>query len=103
MRQFTSPSLRQSIAPRRSFVDSPGPRRPEERARRTVPGVIARRALRLALALAAAPLVAVAGIAYVVLLPICGIASLLEGFLSAAWSWMRAGAQTGEAPRRRTS
>lgn len=103
MRQFTSPGLRQSIAPRSSFVDSPGPRRPDQPEGRNAPKVIARRALRLALALVAAPLVAAAGVAYLVLLPICGIASLLEGVLAAAWAWVRADAQAGEASRRRAN
>lgn len=48
----------------------------------------------------ASPVLALAGIAYLVLLPICGIASLLEGFLGAAWTWMRADAQGGAAVRR---
>jgi hypothetical protein len=44
--------------------------------------------------LVAAPLVAIAaalaGVVFVVLLPICGIASLAEGFAKAAWDATRA-------------
>lgn len=56
--------------------------------------------MRLGLMILAAPVLALAGIAYLVLLPICGIASLLEGFLGAAWTWMRADAHGGAAVRR---
>jgi hypothetical protein len=56
--------------------------------------------VRLGLMILVSPMLAAAGIAYVVLLPICGIASLLEGLLGAAWNWVRAGAQGGAAARR---
>ncbi|HEU0054668.1 MAG TPA: hypothetical protein VFQ39_15890 [Longimicrobium sp.] len=51
------------------------------------------------LAIVVAPIVAAAGILYLVLLPICGIASVLEGFLGAAWTWMRACAHPGATMR----
>jgi hypothetical protein len=45
---------------------------------------------RLALGLAAALAAALAGLVFVVLLPICGIASLAEGFGKACWQAARA-------------
>ena len=55
---------------------------------------------RWVLVLLAAPVLALAGILYVVLLPICGIASVLEGFLGAAWNELRAIAHPGATMRR---
>jgi hypothetical protein len=95
--------MRQRAAPRMTFATSPGSPRARGDARagaareRTGRGW---RVARLALAILASPLLALAGIAYVVLLPVCGIASLLEGLLGAAWNWVRTGAQEGAATRR---
>jgi hypothetical protein len=43
---------------------------------------------------------ALAGLLYVLLLPVCGIASVLEAIATTAWSLVRAGAQGHTAPRR---
>jgi hypothetical protein len=43
---------------------------------------------------------ALAGLLYVLLLPVCGIASVLEGIATTAWSLVRAGAQGHAAARR---
>jgi hypothetical protein len=47
------------------------------------------RAVRIALAPFAALAAAVAGLVFLVLLPICGIATLAEGFARACWSAVR--------------
>jgi hypothetical protein len=62
------------------------------------PGIVA----RLALAPFAAVLAAVAGLLYVLLLPICGIASIASAVALASWSTLRdavRGAHTRTAPR----
>ncbi len=95
--------MRQSATPRTFFAASPGPRGASGAAR-GVPALEGAgrggRLMKLGLMILASPVLAVAGIAYLVLLPICGIASLLEGFLGAAWNWVRADAQDGAAARR---
>jgi hypothetical protein len=40
--------------------------------------------------------VAIAGLVYVILLPVCGIASIAEGVATAAWSRIRALARRSE-------
>ncbi len=90
--------MRQHATPRMTFATSP-----DARGAPSDEGSIAarRRAgrgpsiARWVLVVLAAPLIALVGIAYVVLLPICGIASVLEGFLETAWNWVRATAHPG--------
>ena len=95
--------MRQHATPRMTFATSPEARG----ARRDESSIAARRRAgwvpsiaRWVLVVLAAPIIALAGIAYVVLLPICGIASVLEGFLGAAWNWVRASAHPGATMRR---
>lgn len=95
--------MRQPATPRMTFATSPASRSAPDAAGDTHARIRAGQARLIArwvLVIVAAPLLALVGIAYVVLLPICGIASVLEGFLGAAWNWVRASAHPGEAMRR---
>jgi uncharacterized membrane protein len=82
--------LRQHVASPSEFADPP-------RDGVRVPGAPVRRnATPLALRIAKvvlAPLVAVgavvAGLGYVILLPVCGIATILEGLAKVAWRFVR--------------
>lgn len=90
--------MRQHATPRMTFATSPEARSAHcdqrSAAARKRAGWVASIA-RWVLVILAAPVLALAGILYVVLLPICGIASVLEGFLGAAWNWVRASAHPG--------
>lgn len=60
-------------------------------------------ALRVALAPAAALAAALAGLLFAVLLPICGIATIAEGFAGAAWRFAKdALSRAPHLPARRT-
>ncbi len=90
--------MRQHATPRMTFATSPDARGAPSAERSNAARMRARWAPSIArwvLVVLAAPIIALAGIAYVVLLPICGIASVLEGFLGAAWNWVRASAHPG--------
>ncbi len=95
--------MRQHATPRMTFATSPESRRAHAdehtAAARKRAGWVASTA-RWVLVILAAPVLALAGILYVVLLPICGIASVLEGFLGAAWNWVRANAHPYATMRR---
>lgn len=94
--------MRRSATPRTTFATSPAPRAAGSAARGGAARERAGRAgwiARCVRVVLAAPLLAVIGAAYVVLLPICGIASVLEGILGATWSWMRATAHPGATMR----
>jgi hypothetical protein len=85
-----------------TFATSPDRRKAGDDAPGTTARIRARwfvRASRWVLVALVAPVVASIGILYVVLLPICGIASVLEGFLGATWNWMRANAHPGATMR----
>ncbi len=90
--------MRQHATPRMTFATSPeardAPRDQRSIAARQRAGWVPSIA-RWVLVVLAAPVIALVGIVYVVLLPICGIASVLEGFLEAAWNWVRAAAHPG--------
>lgn len=95
--------MRQPATPRMTFATSPDGRTARDHARGWAARIRARWLVQIArwvMVILAAPLVALAGILYVVLLPICGIASVLEGFLGAAWNELRAIAHPGATMRR---
>jgi hypothetical protein len=74
---------------RMTFADSTGPLGPAESLRHPVARK-GRVALRVLAAPAAVAAVAVAGALFLILLPICGIASIAEGVARDAWRFLRA-------------
>jgi hypothetical protein len=86
--------LRQSTAPRTSFADSPRRVHGMEMARQPVAGAAARVVRLLAAPLAALGAL-VAGALFVILLPVCGIASIAQGIAFACWRFLRAGTRPG--------
>ncbi len=93
--------LRQNATGRMSFADSAGQSDPSESVRHSA----AQRG-RVALRVLAAPLVlvagALAGAVFLILLPVCGIASIAEGVAREAWRFLRVTLHGGAAdPARR--
>lgn len=81
--------LRQNATGRMTFADSTGPADPSESVRHSAAH---RRAI--ALRVLAAPLVlaamAIGGAIFLILLPVCGIASIGEGIAREGWRFLRA-------------
>jgi hypothetical protein len=82
--------LRQSVMGRATFAAEPSRRAPERARPRHVATRVALATARLLVVPFAALAAALAGAVFVVLLPICGIASLAEDFARASWRIARA-------------
>jgi energy-coupling factor transporter transmembrane protein EcfT len=80
--------LRQNATDRMSFADSTGPADASESVRHSAAhrAAIALRVLSAPLVLAA---VAVGGAIFLILLPVCGIASIAEGVAREGWRFLR--------------
>jgi uncharacterized membrane protein len=82
--------LRQHVAPHPSFANPPGAslRAPRASAGRNV-APLAVRIVKLVVAPLIAVGAVVAGLGYVILLPVCGIATILESVAKLAWRFVR--------------
>jgi hypothetical protein len=90
--------VRQLTAPRTSFADSPHQIHQSESSRlgaTTIRGIF----MRLVVAPFAAIGLLAAGALFVILLPVCGIASIAQGLAAACWRFLCTTTRFGPRPR----